>query len=112
MLCFLGECVVIQTGFVVAERVLQLDVYGKFTKEQIKEKVIEVAKEKCLEIPVIVLLKSFQECDEIANYVEHSFVFGEGDIPDNIDKLKRIKECKTFPIVFTTPNASLGHDFT
>jgi hypothetical protein len=38
--------------------------------------VIEIAKEKCLEIPVIVLLKSFQECDEIANYVEHSFVFG------------------------------------
>ena len=47
MLCFLGDCAVIQTGFVVTERVLQLDVYGKLVKEQIKEKVIEVAREKC-----------------------------------------------------------------
>jgi hypothetical protein len=47
MRCFLGNCAVIQTGLVVAERVLQLDVYGKLTKEQIKEKVIEIAKEKC-----------------------------------------------------------------
>jgi hypothetical protein len=46
MLCFLGKCTVIQTGLVVAERVLQLDVYGKLTEEQIKENVIQVANTK------------------------------------------------------------------
>jgi hypothetical protein len=37
--CFLDNCAAIQTGF-VAERVLQLDVYGKLTEEQIKDKII------------------------------------------------------------------------
>jgi hypothetical protein len=60
MLCFLGEYAVIQTGLVVAERVLQLEVYGRVPKEELVGKVLEIVKTQQIKQPVIVLLQTLE----------------------------------------------------
>ena len=40
------------------ERKLKVDVFGNLSKDKIVEKVIEIAKEKAKEVPVIIILNS------------------------------------------------------
>jgi hypothetical protein len=79
---FLKDSVVLTAGAVVPERVLALDVYGKLKAEEIDTKVIELARTKQAELPVIVILSSIEKCQEMEQHFEHCFVFGVGRVPD------------------------------
>jgi hypothetical protein len=43
---FLKNCNIVQTGVAVPERVLNIDVFGKLNSQQLREKIISLAKEK------------------------------------------------------------------
>jgi hypothetical protein len=62
MLAFLKDSVVLTAGAVVPERVLALDVFGNLNAADIDAKVIEVAKAKQVDLPVIVILPSIEKC--------------------------------------------------
>lgn len=65
MLAFLKDSTVLTAGAVVPERVLAIDVYGKLSAADIDAKVIEVAKAKQTELPVIVIFPSLEKCEEM-----------------------------------------------
>lgn len=56
---------VLTAGDAIPERVPALDVHGKLNPEEIDAKVVEVAKAKQLELPVIVILPSLEKCAEM-----------------------------------------------
>jgi ketopantoate reductase len=45
--------------------VLALELHGKLKAEEIDGKVVEVAKAKQVELPVIVILSSIEKCEEM-----------------------------------------------
>lgn len=60
---------------------MKVDVFGNLSKDKIFEKVIEIAKEKAKEIPVIIIMSSIQECESIEDKFNECFVFGRGRVP-------------------------------
>lgn len=64
LLSLLKDVKIISTGTVVPERVLQLDIIGKVPAANIKAKVVEIAKDKQITSPVIVILPSIEVCEE------------------------------------------------
>lgn len=65
-------------------------------------------------LPVIVLLDSIQQCEEYEVAFENCFVFGRGRVFAQISCLKDIQSIvkEPWPVILTTSEASLGHDFT
>jgi hypothetical protein len=59
-----------------------LDIYGKISSENIKEKVVEIAKDKQADSPVIVILPSIKICEEYEALFGNDFVFGRGRVPE------------------------------
>jgi hypothetical protein len=53
--------------------------------------VIEVAKVKQVELPVIVILPSIEKCQEMEQHFEHCFVFGVGRVIDQLGCLELIQ---------------------
>jgi hypothetical protein len=74
--------VVLTAGAASPERELALNVYGKLKPEEIDPKVIEVAKAKQAELPVIIILPSIEKCHEMEQHFEHCYIFGVGRVPD------------------------------
>ena len=109
---FLKDSVVLKAGAAVPERVLALDVYGKLKAEEINTKVIEVARTKQAELPVIVILSSIERCQAMEQHFEHCFVFGVGRVPAQLGILSQVWKLTAapHPIILTTAKASLGHD--
>jgi hypothetical protein len=69
MKAFLKDSAVIKTGVTEPERKLQLEVFGRLKADEIRSKVIEIAKAKQKEMSVIAILPSIIECEEM----EHHF---------------------------------------
>jgi hypothetical protein len=88
---FLKDSIIFRVGAAVPERVLALDVYGKLDAVGIDTKVIEVAKAKQVELPVIVILPSIEKCQEMEQHFEHCFVFGVGRVIDQLGCLELIR---------------------
>jgi hypothetical protein len=104
---------VLTVGATIPERALALDMYGELKPEEIDAKVIEVAKAKQAELPVIVILSSIENCEAMKQHFEHCFVFGVGRVPDQMGCLELIQaQLAPWPIILTTAEASLGHDIT
>lgn len=111
---FLKNSNIIQIGAAIPERFLNIDVYGKLNAAQIKEKVLSCAKQKTSKLPVIVILSSIALCEEYAASVNAYEIFGNGTVPEQISLLKDLKKVMVapWPLIFTTSNASIGHDLT
>ncbi len=110
---FLKDTVVFKAGAAVSDRELALDVFGKLKLEEIDSKVIEVAKAKQLDLPVIVILPSLEKCQEMEHHFEHCYIFGVGRVPDQLGCLELIQVQKNpHPITLTTAEACLGQDIT
>jgi len=113
MKAFIKDCIIFRAGAAIPERVLDLDVFGKLTPKEIDVKVVEVAKAKQLELPVIVILPSLEKCAEMEQHFQYCFIFGVGRVPAQLGCLQLIQAQQTpWPIILTTAEASLGHDIT
>ena len=55
----------LSAGATVTERVLDLDVFGNLDADVIGDKIVEVAMAKQAELPVIVILSSIAECEQL-----------------------------------------------
>jgi len=62
---FLRDSIVFTTGAVISERVLALDVHGNLEESAIMPTIVEVAKTKQIDHPVIVILPSIAECEQL-----------------------------------------------
>jgi hypothetical protein len=62
MLAFIKDSAILKAGDIISERMLALDIYGKLKPSEIDAKVIEVAKAKQQEQPVIVIFPSIEKC--------------------------------------------------
>ena len=72
---------VLTAGAAIPERLLALNMYGEIKPEEIDAKVIEVAKAKQAELPVIVILSSIEKCEVMKQHFEHCYIFGVGRVP-------------------------------
>ena len=116
MIAFLHDGLVIEVAEVEKERDLsQLEVFGNIDRAAIPAKVVELAVNKQKELPVIIILSSIEECIKLkSQFLQHCFVFGVGEIYEQLDLLKRIKAMNgtPFPVILTISPASLGQDLT
>ncbi len=62
---FLKDSMVLNAGAAVPERVLDLDVHGNLDAVAVITTVVEVAKAKQIDLPVIVILSSIAECEQL-----------------------------------------------
>lgn len=107
---FLKDSLVIKTGAAAPDRILALDVYGKLKAKEIDDKVIEVAKAKQLELPVIVILPSIEECQEMEKHFQRCHIFGKGRVAEQLSCLNQLSKLvdAPWPVVLTTAETSLG----
>ncbi len=76
----LDNCNFISIPGIEKERKLKVDV---FTEQNVYQKVVEVAKEKVKDQPIIIILRSIEDCKNLKDLfvTDRSFVFGEGRVP-------------------------------
>lgn len=76
----LTESNFIETPQASKARRLKVDVFGSINKDKIAEKVVEIAKEKAKELPVIIILSKIEECELIEDMFAECFIFGKGRV--------------------------------
>ena len=95
----------------------QLRDENKFTKGSILQAAVGICNSRMQEKPVIVILKSIQQCWEFHKKLSpaKAYVFDtkEGETSTSLSILKEIKILKgqPYPVVITTALASLGFNF-
>lgn len=59
-------------------------------------------------------MKTISICEEYEGYFDNCYVFGKGEVYTQISCLKELNNNVNSPqpVILTTSNASLGHDFT
>ena len=109
---FLKDSMVLTAGAAIPERALALNVYGELKPKDIDAKVIEVAKDKQVELPVIVILSSIEKCEELKQHFEHCYIFGVGRVAEKLSCLNQLSKFvgSPWPVILKTAEASLGHD--
>ena len=63
---------------------------------------------------MIVILPSLEKCKEMEQHFEHCYIFGVGEVFEQLSCLKQLNKFTTtpWPVVLTTAEDSLGHDLT
>jgi hypothetical protein len=65
MKSFLKDSCIITAGDSAIERKLELEIYGKLKINEINDKIIEIAKVKQQDLPVIIILSTIAKCEEM-----------------------------------------------
>lgn len=105
---------ILKGGATIPERVLALDIYGKLDAPVVLTTIVEVTKIKQANLPVIIILPSIAECEQLKSHFQHCFIFGIGRVAEQLSCLNQLNKLTNapWPVILTTAEASLGHDLT